>query len=98
MRYTAYMCDWCGRRDLSKAEVDTKQERLVEKHFCNQSCQDEEELALEEYIKKQNEAEKGFEKVGFWNMECVKISERKQLDDLTYAQKIRDEERAEVKK
>jgi len=31
--------------------------------------------------------------VDFWDMECVKISERKQLDDLAYAQKKRDEER-----
>ena len=38
------------------------------------------------------------QEIDFWKMECVKISERKQLDDLTYAQKIRDEERAEVKK
>ena len=29
----------------------------------------------------------------FWEMECVKISVKKELDDLTYAQKKRDEER-----
>jgi hypothetical protein len=33
--------------------------------------------------------------VDFWEMECVKISVRKQLDDLTYAQRKRDEERME---
>lgn len=29
----------------------------------------------------------------FWEMPCVKISVEKQLDDLTYAQMLRDEER-----
>ncbi len=61
-KYTAYLCDECGRRDLSEAEIDKKKDGLTELHFCNQSCEEkyfeqqyQDEIALEEHIKKQNE-------------------------------------------
>ena len=33
-------------------------------------------------MKKSNEVEEMFEKIGFWNMKCVEISQRSQLTQL----------------